>query len=436
MAAQSLTKITNYTKYFSRIALKREPSAIRALTPLFRIPGMLSLGGGLPNAKLFPFQSVQAKLKTGETIELEGLHLDIALQYSPSTGIPELIEKLRGLIKEDHKPPAPDADWSICVFGGSQDGLAKLFELFLDENDPVLVESPTYSGALSALRPWGLKLIEVPLDGHGIIPEELDSLLNNFPTKFPGVNKPKVLYTIPTGQNPSGATLDNARREKIYAIAQKHDFLIIEDDPYWYLRLNPLPGQQATEESELKSFFSMDVDGRVVRTDSVSKILSSGLRLGWVTGPSALINRLEFHQQATNLHASGLTQMLVYKLLDQWGTDGFKKHIQKVKDFYSEKRDVTLRAAEKHLKGLAEWSPPSAGMFIWFKLNGISDTENLIKEKAVKAKVVMVPGKVFSPSNSPSPYVRAAFSTASEEDIDEALRRLANLLREEINGSN
>ncbi len=252
------------------------------------------------------------------------------------------------------------------------------------------------------MRPWGLKLIEVPLDGQGIIPEELDALLDNFPTKFPGINKPKVLYTIPTGQNPSGATLTNARREKIYAIAQKHDFLIIEDDPYWYLRLNPLPGQETKEDADLKSFFSMDVDGRVVRTDSMSKILSSGLRLGWVTGPSALINRLEFHQQATNLHASGLTQMLVYKLLDQWGIEGFKSHIQKVKDFYSQKRDVTLKAAEKHLTGLAEWSPPSAGMFIWFKLNGISDTENLIQEKAVKAKVVMVPGKVFSPSNSVS----------------------------------
>lgn len=246
-------------------------------------------------------------------------------------------------------------------------------------------------------------MIEVPLDGHGIIPEELDALLNNFPTNYPGVKKPKVLYTIPTGQNPSGATLDNVRREKIYAIAQKHDFLIIEDDPYWYLRLNPLPGQQAGEATELKSFFSMDVDGRVVRTDSVSKILSSGLRLGWVTGPSELMTRLEFHQQATNLHASGLTQMLVYKLLDQWGMDGFKAHIQKVKDFYSEKRDITLQAAEKHLRGLAEWSAPSAGMFIWFKLNGVTDTENLIKEKAVKAKVVMVPGKVFSPSNSVSP---------------------------------
>jgi kynurenine/2-aminoadipate aminotransferase len=260
------------------------------------------------------------------------------------------------------------------------------------------------SGALSALRPWGLKLIDVPLDGQGIIPEELESLLDNFSTKYPGAKKPKVLYTIPTGQNPSGATLTNDRREKIYRIAQKHDFIIIEDDPYWYLTLNPLPGQAKNEQEEqLKSFFSMDVDGRVVRTDSMSKILSSGLRLGWVTGPAALVNRLEFHQQATNLHASGLTQMLVYKLLDQWGIDGFRSHIQKVKNFYSQKRDVTLKAAEKHLTGLAEWSPPSAGMFIWFKLNGITDTEELIKEKAVKAKVVMVPGKVFSPNKEVSP---------------------------------
>lgn len=185
------------------------------------------------------------------------------------------------------------------------------------------------------------------------------------------------------------------------------------------------------------SLLSMDVDGRVLRFDSTSKLLASGARVGWATGPAALIERLELHTQASNLHTCGVAQALVAALFDVWaerhGGDasaGFASHMDGVADFYKERRDVFIDAAERHLAGLADWSVPTAGMFCWMRLRGVDDSHALISAKARDAKVLLVPGQSFMPCGSASPYVRAAYSTASPEQIDEALRRLAALLRD------
>ena len=190
------------------------------------------------------------------------------------------------------------------------------------------------------------------------------------------------------------------------------------------------------------SFLSMDVDGRVLRFDSFSKLLSSGLRVGFVTGPPALIERIEFHAQASVLHSSGVSQALVAGLFDSWGVageaggegsassyDGFVRHCDGIADFYRERRDAFLQSADRHLSGLCEWRAPSAGMFVWIKLP-VSDADHFIKKKARDAKVLLVPGQSFDPHDRPSPYARAAFSTASLADMDMAVERLGRLLRE------
>lgn len=178
------------------------------------------------------------------------------------------------------------------------------------------------------------------------------------------------------------------------------------------------------------SLLSMDIDGRVLRFDSFSKVLSSGLRLGFATGPSALVSRLELHTQAVNLHTCGLSQVAVAKLLRQWGPQGFDAHVVSICDLYRSQRDAFVASAERHLKGLAEWHAPVAGMFVWLKLLGVEDTLALITEHAVKEKVLLVPGAAFSPGrDDKSGYVRAAYSTATPAEMDEALARLARLLR-------
>ena len=332
-------------------------------------------------------------------------------------------------------------DWNMLISTGSQDAIVKMLDVVLDDGDTLLVENPTYPGTLAALKAMNIKLFGTDMDAEGMDVSKLRVMLDewnsNAATK--DEKKPKVIYVIPTGQNPSGATLSNARRSELYKIAQDHDLLILEDDPYWHLQLHPYkssvsPPSALSEEvvhEQIRSLFSMDCDGRVVRFDSLSKVVSSGLRIGYATGPTPLIYQLELVQQASSLHTSGVAQAIVLSLLNSLGADGWHKHVAAVQDFYSQRRDVFIRACETHLTGLAEWHAPKAGMFVWIKLLGVEDSSILVKTKCAEAKVLAIPGESCVVDGKPSPYIRCAFSTASDEDIDEALRRLSALLKQE-----
>ena len=217
------------------------------------------------------------------------------------------------------------------------------------------------------------------------------------------------------------------------SIAREYDLLILEDDPYHWVQYGG---------KRIPSFLSLDKDNRVLRFDSFSKLLSSGMRLGWATGPKALIERIELHTQAANLHPCGLSQALAAGLFDEWasrhGDDplkGFRERMAMVAAFYEDRCITFLKAAETHLNGLATWTKPTAGMFVWLDLrpSGVLDAQKLISERAISAKVLLVPGTSFMPQQhegQPSSQVRAAFSTATPEEMDEACRRLAGLLRE------
>lgn len=168
----------------------------------------------------------------------------------------------------------------------------------------------------------------------------------------------------------------------------------------------------------------------MLRFDSLSKILSAGIRMGWVTGPKPLIERIVLHSQTSSLHISGVSQMMTLALLREWGIEGFLAHVDQVTAFYERKRDAFLQSCSKHLTGLVEWDTPQAGMFVWLKLVSVADSRRLIQEKAVEAKIVLVPGFEFFAAEKETNFVRASYSTASEEEIETALERLASLLRE------
>jgi len=189
---------------------------------------------------------------------------------------------------------------------------------------------------------------------------------------------------------------------------------------------------RSSPEKAPMSFLSMDVEGRVIRFDSFSKMISSGMRIGWVTGPKFLIERIQFDQQGSALHPSGISQTILLAILNTWGYEGWERQLISVQRTYKERRDWLIHYAEKYLKGLAEWFIPSAGMFVWFKLLGISDTRELIKTKAVQEKFLMVPGSSFHPEEKPSSYIRASYSTATLEQMEEAILRLSVLLKKEM----
>jgi len=416
-------RITDYTKFFTQVSLARKPSPIRALQPLLVIPGMISLGGGMPNPETFPIAKASLTLKDGTTLELSPEKMKLSLQYSETAGLKGLVKWLSDFQQKIHRPPLGMSANSLLVSPGSQDVLSKAFEMLIERGDNVLVESPTYSGALAALNPLGCNLIGIETDRNGLIPESLESRLEDVKKnlqKYGNGKPPKVLYTIPTGSNPTGGSLTLDRKRAVYSIAQKNNLIILEDDPYYYLQFG----------EKTPSLLSLDTDGRVLRFDSFSKIISSGLRVGFATGPNPLIERLNLHGQISFLHASGLSQVVLLEILENMGYDGFLKHTDYVSGFYKKRMETFAESAKKHLTGLAEWHNPSAGMFFWIKLKGIEDSFPLIQEKAVEQKVLYVPGSSFDPKGNKSSYVRAAFSVATPEQMDEGLRRLAVLLKQ------
>ncbi|XP_042727436.1 kynurenine/alpha-aminoadipate aminotransferase, mitochondrial [Lagopus leucura] len=424
----------NYSRFLTSVSAARKASPIRVLTELMQKspPSLISLAGGAPNPAVFPFKKATIATGHGNAVEIGEDLMKRALQYSASAGIPELLSWLKNFQRNLHNPPTANyspegGQMEVCVTTGSQEGLCKVFEMLINPGDSILLDAPTYSGTLAALRPLGCNIINVPSDQHGIIPKALKEILsawNPGDIKNHSCPLPKFLYTIPNGCNPTGNSLTADRKKEIYQLARKYDFLIIEDDPYYFLQF---------EKPWAPSFLSMDVDGRVIRTDSFSKVLSSGLRVGFLTGPKPLIDRVILHIQVSTMHTSTFTQMIISQLLQQWGEKGFLEHTDRVVEFYRTQRDAMLIAADKWLKGLAEWHSPAAGMFLWIKIKGVSDTQQLIMEKALQKEVLLVPGGVFSiDSSEPSPYVRASFSLPSPAQMDLAFQRLADLIKEAV----
>ncbi|XP_045687772.1 kynurenine/alpha-aminoadipate aminotransferase, mitochondrial [Phyllostomus hastatus] len=424
----------NYARFLTARSAARRPSPIRVLSEIMlRSPkSVISLATGSPNPNMFPFKTAVITTDDGKVIQFDEEIMKKALQYSQTAGIPELLSWLTQLQLRLHNPPtlhrpSSQEEMDICVTTGSQDGLCKVFEMLINSGDNILLNEPVYSGTLEALQPLGCNLINVPSDEYGIIPESLKEILSRWKpedSKNPKKNTPKFLYTVPNGNNPTGNSLTINRKKEIYELARKYDFLIIEDDPYYFLQFN---------KPWIPSFLSMDIDGRVIRSDSFSKVLSAGLRIGFISGPKPLIERVVLHTQVSTLHTSTFTQLMIFQLLHQWGQEGFLAHVDRVTDYYRKQKDAILAAADKWLSGLAEWYVPTAGMFLWIKIKGLKDAKKLIEEKAIKKEILMVPGNAFYIDNSaPSPYFRASFSLASPEQMDMAFQRLAQLIKESL----
>ena len=301
------------------------------LFPLLKLPGMISLGGGLPNPGTFPFSKLAVDIKSAtdastKTVELNGPTLNSALQYSATSGLPNLVEWVRGLQERVHGVPADGSAHQVTIASGSQDAMVRLFEMVLREGDTLLVEDATYTGALAFLEPLGSRFATVQTDGNGMIPESLEQVLNDWSEADQGP-RPRVLYTVPTGSNPTGASLTSERVRAIYEIARRpeNNLFIIEDDPYYFLRFNDTAdaaaGAGADSDADavgaVDSFLSVDVDQRVARLDSFSKVLAAGLRLGYCTASPQITKRLQLHMQVCEWVCGWLGWVLVVVVMQK-----------------------------------------------------------------------------------------------------------------------
>jgi len=420
-----MVAIANYGRFFSKISANRQPSLIRELTKVLATapPEMIPLSGGFPNPATFPFSKMSVETTDGKTISLEGNRLKSALQYLPTQGYPPLVSWLKDLQRHVHQPMSTT---ELVVTTGSQDGLCKALEMLMEPGEPVVVEDFVYAGTLAIMDPYRPDYKIVPGDSEGMRPDILRDVLSSSSSLE---RPPKFIYINPTGANPTGTVLTQERRNEIYQLASEHDMLILEDDPYYYLQF--LSGDRPP------SFLSLDTEGRVLRFDSFSKVLSSGLRLGFVSGPPQLVDRIVLHMQCSVLHASSMSQIIAHELLNLWGIEGFMNHVTSIEEFYQRRRDIMLDAANKHLTGLAEFSSPDGGMFLWMKVPKVTDTWDMLLKRGMSKNIMLLPGHAFMPKNAVDSsksvnHMRAAFSVASESDFDVAFERLAELIREEI----
>ncbi|KAJ5636087.1 uncharacterized protein N7484_009400 [Penicillium longicatenatum] len=455
---------------FSEEASRRQPSSIKAAARAAAEPGMISLGAGAPSAAYFPFKEVDVKVSNelGSSADMETpdsiIHmakydfeagtndygLDVALNYGQGTGSAQMIRFVTEHTELLHDPPY--ADWGCCLTVGSTAAWDSTLRIFCNKGDHILVENYAFASALETAWPLGIKTLGVKMDEQGLIPTHLDELLCSWDVQARGARKPFLLYMVPTGQNPTGATQSLARRKAIYSVAQKHNLYIVEDEPYYYLQLPEYRPNQVLNSSHMDglipSYLSLDVDGRVLRMDSLSKVLSPGTRLGWVTASQQVIEKFVRQNETSSQHPSGISQVIVFKLLNHhWGHSGFFKWLESIQKEYTWRRNVFAEACDQYLpKDFVDWTPTHAGMFQWIEIKWKSHPlyktgsdhptiQKAIFNSAVKHKVFVTPGSCFwaeSDAVEDRMFFRATYASASKEDLTEAARRLASAIKAEF----
>jgi aromatic amino acid aminotransferase I len=254
-----------------------------------------------------------------------------------------------------------------------------------ERGDYILTEEYAFASALETAAPLGIRIAAVKMDEQGLLPEAMDELLTNWDEKARGAAKPHLLYTVPSGQNPTGATQSAQRRAEVYKVCQKHDVLIVEDEPYYFLQMQPykagVPPPSSRDEFLkvlLPSFLKIDADGRVLRLESFSKVLSPGSRVGWIVGSEQVVERFARHFESSNQNPSGFAQLALFKLLDEeWGHSGYLDWLMHLRMQYTRRRDALLEACEKYLpQEVTSWVPPSAGMFVSSSLSSNLDFQS------------------------------------------------------------
>ena len=389
-----------YEHFFSRDARAFRPSAIRAFAKLINDPNIISFAGGVPNPETFPAQRI-AEVAAKVVRERP----NVALQYGPTRGLPPLCQAIADLCRE-RGMNATAAD--VLITTGSQQALDLIAHTILDPGDVVAVELPTYIGGSASFFARSAELVGVQQDDEGIVPESLAEVASR--------TRIKLLYTIPNFQNPSGRLMTQARRDAVLALANEHDFLVIEDDPYGELVY--------VDGADTTAMKSRDREGRVLYLGSFSKVLAPGLRCGWMIAPPALLERLEIAKQAADLCSGMLDQSIVEEIVS--GGE-LAPQIERVRAFYRGKRGVMIEELERHFAGRAQWTSADGGLFTFVTMEEGIDTAARVAD-AVAAGVAYIPGGPFFVDGSGASTMRLTFAKESDERIREGVARLARVL--------
>lgn len=390
---------------FARRMSLLKASEIREILKVTENPEIISFAGGLPAPELFPVSEIlEAARMTLET------HGEKALQYTTTEGYPPLRQWIANRMNQ-RLGTAFQAE-NILITHGSQQALDLSGKVFLDEDDVVLCESPTYLAALSAFRAYNCKFVEIPTDDAGMLPDALEQALRTTP-------RVKLIYVIPDFQNPTGKTWSLARRVRLAELAGLYGIPVIEDNPYGELRY---------EGEVLPSVKHFDRAGCVLCCGTFSKIFCPGYRIGWIAGEKEVIDKYVLAKQGADLQCNTLAQMEIFAYLDHYDIDA---HIAAIHEVYRRRRDLTLRLMEEVFPEGISFTRPQGGLFAWVTLPPYLDARKLL-HKCLEQKVAFVPGGAFFPNGGHENTFRINFSNMPEDRIETGLRILGQILRETL----
>jgi 2-aminoadipate transaminase len=401
--------VVNLERLFSSKASRLKASEIREILKLTQIPGVISMAGGLPNPEAFPV----AIIKDIVNHVLDEYPLS-ALQYGTTEGLPalrnEIAKRMRlkkGIDCEMH---------DVLIINGAQQGLSFIAFNFLDPGDTYISTAPTYLGAIQAFHAFEANCEAIPMKGENFDNEALRRNLSRMSKS--GVF-PKFIYVVPTFQNPSGETMPLENRKELLEVASEYDLLIVEDDPY---------GELIFEGEPIPTIKSLDKKGRVIYLGTFSKILAPGFRLGWTIASSDILKKFVMTKQAMDLCTNIFGQYIAYEYMAQGHLD---HHITEIRTMYKRKRDIMLKAIEENFPPGIKWTVPTGGLFLWVTLPRSMDTRAMFK-RALEQKVAYVVGDAFYPDGSQYNSMRLNFSYSSDADIEEGIKRLSAVIKEEM----
>lgn len=451
----------DFSSYFTKRAQRHRPSPLKSLLKYNKDPDNIYLASGLPRSDGFPISEVSIKVRDPVTFELVEhrigrtsseetvIGLDTAQQYGNGLGLPSLRSFFNTHVQALHKPKY--SNWDVVCTSGNTDSLHKTLSMFLDSGNPILMARWCYPTALETVSAQGYEIVSVEIDNEGIVPRSLKEVAQKWNSEHPE-NICRCLYTVPCGQNPTGATMSLSRRKELYSVAQELNLLIFEDDPYYYLQLPKYDPENLIDEnfdkeklmevfsysSLIPTLLSLDTDGRVIRMDSWAKTLAPGLRIGWITAQKPFLDVIQYMNEVSIQQPSGFSQAILCQILERaWGHAKLERHIANIRLNFAIRRDASVKLLDSVQGSLLDFTPPVAGMFLWLRplfdssLNISTDT---IFQALVEQNVIVVPGSYFdtisySGAESTGPlFLRICYSFADQDKVLSGIKSLISAL--------
>ncbi len=397
-----------FEELFSKRTQAMKASEIRELLKLVTSDDIISFAGGLPNPKTFP----ASELADVCTTVLQE-HQAKALQYGTTEGVLSLREEICKRMKRTiDLDVGPD---NIVITSGSQQGLDLLGKMFIDPGDAIVVEAPSYLGAVGAFKSYEPNFVAIELDDDGMKIDLLEEQLANLKKRFV---IPKFVYVVPTFQNPAGVTMTDSRRDKLVELSHEYDFIIIEDSPYENLRYAG---------KDIKPLIVKAPD-RTLNLGTFSKTFAPGFRIAWTMGPADLVRKVVISKQSADLCTAPFSQFIIAEYMSRGLLD---PHIEEIKKLYSTKRDIMLKALDENMPEEVSWTKPEGGLFLWVRAPSYVDTKDMFL-RAIEKKVAYVTGTAFYGDGRGTNEMRLNFSFETDERIHTGVERLAEVLRDEI----